>query len=132
MKLCMCGAIKGRAHAPFCPYPYYGNKTKEESAWMDAFRKMKSKSPLKLRMSGKGEAKRFAEEIIKQMYDPAYVYPAPIFPRFNCAGKVIIDEMVNGLTQHVLDGGESVPFQAESTPEVLSTSQALPKPTRRK
>ena len=93
----MCGVIKGKAHAPFCPYPYYGNKTKEESAWMDAFRKMKSKSPLKIRMSGKGAAKRFAEEIIKQVYDPAYVYPAPIFPRFNCDGKVIIDEMVDGL-----------------------------------
>ena len=36
------------------------------------------------------------------------------------------------LTKHALDGGESAPFQAESTPEVLSTSQALPKPTRRK
>lgn len=36
------------------------------------------------------------------------------------------------LTQHALDGGESAPLQAESTPEVLSTSQALPKPTRRK
>ena len=36
------------------------------------------------------------------------------------------------LTKPALDGGESAPFQAESTPEVLSTSQALPKPTRRK
>lgn len=36
------------------------------------------------------------------------------------------------LTQHALDGGDSAPFQAESTPEVLSTSKALPKPTRRK
>ena len=36
------------------------------------------------------------------------------------------------LTQHALDGGESADLQAESTPEVLSTSQALPKPTRRK
>ena len=36
------------------------------------------------------------------------------------------------LTKHALDGGESAPLQAESTPEVLSTSQALPKPIRRK
>jgi SAM-dependent methyltransferase len=36
------------------------------------------------------------------------------------------------LTKHALDGGESAPLEAESTPEVLSTSQALPKPTRRK
>ena len=35
-------------------------------------------------------------------------------------------------TQHALDGGESAALKAESTPEVLSTSQALPKPTRRK
>lgn len=35
-------------------------------------------------------------------------------------------------TKHALDGGESAPLEAESTPEVLSTSQALPKPTRRK
>ena len=35
-------------------------------------------------------------------------------------------------TKHALDGGESADLQAESTPEVLSTSQALPKPTRRK
>ena len=35
-------------------------------------------------------------------------------------------------TLHALDGGESAPLEAESTPEVLSTSQALPKPTRRK
>ena len=36
------------------------------------------------------------------------------------------------LTKHALDGGESADLQAESTLEVLSTSQALPKPTRRK
>ena len=36
------------------------------------------------------------------------------------------------LTKHALDGGESADLKAESTPEVLSTSQALPKPTRRK
>lgn len=36
------------------------------------------------------------------------------------------------LTKHALDGGESAPLEAESTPEVLSTSQALPKPIRRK
>jgi len=35
-------------------------------------------------------------------------------------------------TKHALDGGESADLKAESTPEVLSTSQALPKPTRRK
>ncbi len=35
-------------------------------------------------------------------------------------------------TKHALDGGESAPLEAESTPEVLSTSQALLKPTRRK
>ena len=35
-------------------------------------------------------------------------------------------------TQHALDGGESADLQTESTPEVLSTSQALPKPTQRK
>lgn len=36
------------------------------------------------------------------------------------------------LTKHALDVGESSPLQAESTPEVLFKSQALPKPTRRK
>ena len=132
MKLCMCGAIKGKAHAPFCPYPYYGNKTKEESAWMDAFRKMKSKSPLKIRMSGKGAAKRFAEEIIKQVYDPAYVYPAPIFPRFNCDGKVIIDEMVDGLTQPAPDAWDSAPLKPLSTPEVDSDLGKVPTPTKRR
>lgn len=39
---------------------------------------------------------------------------------------------VTRLTKHALDGGESAPFQAVSTPEVLFTSQALPKPPRRK
>lgn len=36
------------------------------------------------------------------------------------------------LTPHALDGGESAPFQAVFPPEVLSTSQTLPKPARRK
>ncbi len=35
-------------------------------------------------------------------------------------------------TQHALDGGESAPSQAVSTPEVLSTLQAASTPTRRK
>lgn len=35
-------------------------------------------------------------------------------------------------TQHALDGGETGDLKAESTPEVLSKSKALPKPTRRK
>lgn len=104
MKMCMCGAIKGKVHAPFCPYPYYGNKVKKESAWMDAYRTMKQKSPLKLRMSGKGQARKFAKEIIKQIYEPGYVYPAPKFPRFNCAGKVIVDELESGLTKRAVDG----------------------------
>jgi hypothetical protein len=35
-------------------------------------------------------------------------------------------------TKHALDGGESAPLEAESTPEVLSTLQAASTPTRRK
>ena len=36
------------------------------------------------------------------------------------------------LTKHALDGGESADLQAESTPEVLSTSEQLPATTQRK
>jgi hypothetical protein len=103
----MCGAIKGKVHAPFCPYPYYGGKAKKESAWLDAYRSMKRKSPLKLRMSGKGQAQEFAKEMIKQIYEPSRVYPPPKIPRFNCAEKVIIDEFESGLTKREPDGGKS-------------------------
>ena len=50
----------------------------------------------------------------------------------NCWKNGEAAKLIQQLTQHALDGGESAPLQAESTPEVLSTSQALPKPIRRK
>jgi hypothetical protein len=50
----------------------------------------------------------------------------------NALNKYIVSVDVGSPTQHALDGGESAPKKAESTPEVLSTSQALPKLTRRK
>ena len=40
-QLCMCGSPAGQAHDKRCPYPYYGNDTKEESKWMDAWRKLR-------------------------------------------------------------------------------------------
>lgn len=55
---------------------------------------------------------------------------------FRKLGKGNVSEGIRlawrSLTKHALDVGESADLQAESTPEVLSKSQALPKPARRK
>jgi len=39
--ICMCGAEDGYPHEAFCPYPYFGNNSKLESAWLDAYRARK-------------------------------------------------------------------------------------------
>ena len=73
------------------------------------------------------------------IYEFAESLPAPrleMFARRRREGWDVFGNEVEGSirlpTPHALDGGESAPFQAVSSPEVLSTSQALPKPTRRK
>lgn len=51
---------------------------------------------------------------------------------FDKSCRKAAQKVIKRLTKHALDGGESAPLEAESTPEVLSTSQALPKPIRRR
>ena len=59
-----------------------------------------------------------------------------MFARRQRAGWDVFGNQVKGSirlpTQHALDGGESAPSQAVSTPEVLFTLQAASTPTRRK
>ena len=75
----------------------------------------------------------------ESIYHYAESLPAPrleMFARRQRAGWDVFGNQVEGSirlpTQHALDGGESAPFQAVSSPEVLSTLQAASTPARRK